>query len=221
MLQLKDLPPIGSGVDRIVYPHPQQAGLCIKIAKYGTARDIEVKDFRDRLFLITRLGSRDQLDYNFTDVRYAEKLERRNGPDIFNHLPRCYGFVETDLGQGVVWEHITNFDGSPCLSLKDCKQSPGQLGESENDMLWAALLEFFSWQTRNAIMLREMAYSNTLVKQVAPGSIRLYHIDAIGCVDLIPIAAYSQTFARLRVMSKVSRFKNKMVKWLGPPNTTE
>lgn len=217
MLLLKELTPIGSGVDRVVYPHPDNPGLCIKIPKYRTGKDLEVQEFRDKVFCLTRLGNKDYLDYNFTDELYARELEKRNSPEVFNHLPRCYSFADTDLGRGVVWEYIVDYDGSPCLSLKDCESNPGQLGSNEKELLWGALDEFFAWQLKHAIMLREMAFSNTLVKQNAPQSIQLYHIDAIGCVDLVPLAVYSREFARLRVRSKVHRFRKKMIEWLGPP----
>lgn len=218
MLLLKELTPLGSGVDRVVYPHPDNPGLCIKVPKYKTGKDLVVEEFRDKIFCLTRLGKKDYLDYNFTDELFARELEQRNNPEVFNHLPRCYGYAETDLGRGVVWDYIVDFDGSPCLSLKDIEANPEHhLGSNAKKLLWAALDDFFTWQYEHAIMLREMAFSNTLVKQNAPQSIRLYHIDAIGCVDLIPLAAYSKEFARLRIRSKVHRFRKKMVAWLGPP----
>jgi hypothetical protein len=97
----------------------------------------------------------------------------------------------------------------------DCKSNPYLLGINQKELLWHGLKEFFTWQIEHAVMLREMAFSNTLVRQSAPQSIRLYHIDTIGCVDLIPLASCSREFARLRVRSKVHCFRKKIVAWLG------
>jgi hypothetical protein len=44
--------------------------------------------------------------------------------------------------------------------------------------------------------------------------IRLYHIDAIGCVDIIPLALHADWFADLRIRSKIHSFKKKKLAWL-------
>lgn len=215
-LVISDLSPIGQGQDRTVYPHPDDPALCIKIANRAVA-DLEVAGIRDRLFLLMRGGRKEFLDYNFTDVQYARGLERRGEEQLFRHLPRCYGFVETDLGAGVVWERIVDHDGSPCISLRQYKLADRPLTPAEIRLLWNALQEFFSWQIRHAVLLREMAYSNLLVRRLAADQVRIYHIDAIGCADLIPLADHFTWFAKLRVRSKVRRFYKRMVGWLGPP----
>lgn len=217
MLQLKDQTPLGAGADRTVYSHPENPKLCIKIPKYATGKDLKLTEIRDKIFCLSRFGDKRGLDYNFTDVVYANKLQKRNQKELFNHLPRCYGQVETDLGPGVIWEYIVNYDTTPCLSLLNYKTEPERLGNNEKELLWDALNTFFSWQVEHAVMLREMAFSNTLVRKTDSHSIRLYHIDAIGCVDLFPLADYSKSFARLRVRSKVYRFRKRIITWLGSP----
>ncbi len=214
---LKNQTPLGAGVDRTVYRHPENPELCIKIPRYATGKDLKVTEIRDKIFCLSRFGDKRGLDFNYTDVRYADMLQKRNRTELFNHLPRCYGQVETDLGTGVIWEYIANYDNTPCLSLLNYKNEPERIGNNEKEMLWDALDIFFSWQVKHAVMLREMAFSNTLIRKINSDSIRLYHIDAIGCVDLLPLADYSKSFARLRVRSKVYRFRKRIIPWLGAP----
>lgn len=219
MITLSNIPPLGSGEDRVVYPYPGKPDLCIKIPQ-RSLQSLDIKGVRDTIFYLTRNCRKEYLDYNFVDVKYAERLERRNERSMFQHIPRCYGFVETDLGTGVAWQRIQDFDGSPCTTLKDIKHRGHPLTAEETCKLWMALQEFFSWQLKRGIMLREMAYTNILICRLTENQIRLYHIDAIGCADLIPLAFYVHWFARLRVFSKVSRFRKRMVEWLGPPPPT-
>ena len=220
MLQISNTEPIGVGDDRAVYRHPGESRQCIKIAKCNFNKDFRIQGVRDRLFYLSRLGRMEYFDYNFNDVLYAEALAARSSDEVFRHLPRCFGWVDTDLGKGVAWELLTDFDGSLCATLKDCSFNPGLLGhgdeEEERQILKQALNEFFAWQIHHAIMLREMAYINTHVCRLDPDTIRLYHIDAIGCVDLFPLASHARWFSRLRVRSKVHQFRKKMETWLGP-----
>lgn len=216
VIKLSDIAPLGSGEDRVVYPHPENADFCIKIPRISL-QDRKVKGFRDTLFYLSRFCRKESLDYNHVDVEYADKLARQKEENMFQHIPRCYGTIETDLGTGVVWQRIRDFDEQPCATLKDFKHRLQPLTREEIQLLWSALQEFFSWQLKNGIMLREMAYTNIVVCRLSPDKVRLYHIDAIGCADLIPLAAYARWFARLRVLSKVSRFRKRMVQWLGQP----
>jgi len=217
MLQLDDSQIIGSGVDRIVYGHPENADLCIKIPRCNFNNDFEIKGTRDKLYYLLRGFRKEYFDYNYTDVLYAQMLQKKEKDNlIFKHLPFCEGFVETNHGKGVLWQRIRNFDGTDSITLRDCYFTPGLLGTDEKQLLWNALNDFFLWQIDNAVMLREMAFANTLVCRLEKEKIRLYHVDAIGCVDLFPLADYAEWFARLRIRSKVHRFRKQILKWLGP-----
>jgi hypothetical protein len=211
MILLKSQKPFASGEDRIVYQDPENLERCIKIPKQLFGETFNVRSIRDRLYLWTRGGNKEYFNYNYIDVCYIDWLKKTNNKRLFDHIPKCYGFVDTDLGLGVSWELIRNPDGSTCLSLRDCLEKPKILGKKENAMLRDGISDFFAWQLKHKIMLREMAFINTLIKWNKAGDrIRLYHIDAIGCVDLIPLAMYSDWFCRLRVKSKIYQFKKKL-----------
>lgn len=217
-IQLSENLFLGKGADRSVYCHPDFSDRCIKLANHPITDDFTPEGFRDSLFLFLRRGNRQLFDYNYVDVRYAANLEKRGNPELFNHIPRCYGEVDTNLGRGVVWEKIVNYDGSPSKSLKEIEVMPEYLTDEGKVRLWNSLNEFFGWQVKHAIMLREQAWINSLVKQVDKDTIRIYHIDAIGCVDLFPLADYFQFVARLRARSKAASFKKRVRKHFGPPS---
>ena len=217
MIILKQLAPIGAGDDRVVYRHPTIQDRCIKIPRVDFQNDFRPVGFNETLYWLSRLGQTKYFDFNYVDMEYASSLKTRNSAATFSNIPFCHGSVETDLGTGVVWDYISNHDGSPCRSLKDYSDNPDLLGEKEKRLLWQGLEEFFSWQREQIILLREIAYTNTLVREQRDGSYKLYHIDAIGCADFIPLAKYSKFVAKLRIKSKVGRFRKRMIAWLGAP----
>lgn len=217
MISLKGLPPIGAGEDRVVFQDPTDNTKCIKISRIDFGKEFRPNGFNEILYWICRGGQNKYFDFNYVDVMSAEILLKNESADTFKHLPRCYGYVETDLGPGVSWDMISNPDGTPCRSLRDYKVNPALINDMEKKRLWLALEEFFSWQQNNLIMLRELAFINTLVQEEGEGKLKLYHIDAIGCADLIPLAKYSTLVRRLRIMNKVYRFRRRMEAWLGKP----
>lgn len=217
MIILKEVNPIGSGDDRVVYRHPTIEDRCIKIPRVDFQNDFKPAGFNETLYLLSRLGQSKYFDFNYVDMEYAETLKKRNAIVTFTHIPFCHGYVETDLGTGVVWDYISNHDGSPCRSLKDYSDDTDLLGKAEKRLLWQGLEKFFSWQLEQIILLREIAYTNTLIREQQDGSFKLYHIDAIGCADFIPLAKYSKFVAKLRIKSKVGRFRKRMIAWLGAP----
>jgi hypothetical protein len=217
MIILKNSTPVGAGDDRLVYPDPTNPAKCIKISRINFERDFKPTGFNEKLYWLSRAGQPRYFDFNYVDVVTAETLKKRNSQESFTHIPYCYGYVETDLGTGVSWEYITNHDNTSSASLKDYSDNPGMLTDEVKRLLWRGLDDFFTWQLEQVIMLREIAYTNTLVRTQEDGTYKLYHIDAIGCADLIPLAKYSKLVAKLRIMSKVGRFRKRMVRWLGPP----
>lgn len=217
MIHLKGQTPFGEGMDRVVYLDPSNHERCVKISKINFKRDFKPVGFNEIVYWLSRAGQTKYFDFNYVDVKYAESLVGRKSPDSFTHIPFCYGYVKTDLGVGVAWDYITNDDGSSCKSLKDYGDNPKILGDKEKQKIWQGLESFFNWQIQHNIMLREIAFSNTLVREERDGSFKLYHIDAIGCADLIPLAKYSEFIARLRIKSKVHRFRKRMRAWLGSP----
>ena len=217
MISLKQQIPISGGDDRLVFRDPTDHGRCIKIARIDYHTDFKPDGFNQTLFWLSRAGKTKYFDFNFVDAEYANYLMKRSSANTFKHIPSFYGWVETDLGHGVAWEYICNHDGSGCKSLKTFSDNPHLLGPKEVELLWSGLDSFFSWQLQECVLLREIAYTNTLVKEKKDGSFHLYHIDAIGCADLIPLARYNKFIAKLRIKSKVGRFRKRMVRWLGQP----
>jgi hypothetical protein len=84
---------IGKGNERLCFIHPDDRSRIIKVNyKKNKSRD------------------QNKLEFN-----YFKSLKKRN-IDL-GHIPNVYGKVQTDLGEGLVYDHIKNFDGSVSVTL--------------------------------------------------------------------------------------------------------
>ncbi len=81
MIYLSDDIKLGRGTTRTCYLHPENEDLCIKV-----------------------MHSHSKLKINFLEYKFYKKLARKRVS--LQHLPKCYGFVETNLGKGLVYERI-------------------------------------------------------------------------------------------------------------------
>lgn len=86
-IEINDSDIIGSGVTRHCYRHPLEKGLCIKIMKPDTDED----------------------DINEREYRYYQLLYSRKAS--FEHIPHCYGYVDTNKGKGLVFDLIGENNG--------------------------------------------------------------------------------------------------------------
>ena len=154
MILCKSHKPIASGEDRIVYQDPENPNRCIKIPKQAFDETFHVRGIRDKLYLWTRGGNKNYFNYNYIDVCYIDWLKKRKTKNLFDHIPKCYGFVDTDLGPGVAWELIRNPDSSSCLSLRDWTEKTGIVGEHENVLFKHGIAELFGWQLKHIKRLR-------------------------------------------------------------------
>ncbi len=81
MIYLNSKLKLGRGTTRTCYLHPEQEELCIKIMHHHS-----------------------KLKINDLEYKFYKKLEQKQ--ISHKHLPKCYGFVETNLGKGLVYERV-------------------------------------------------------------------------------------------------------------------
>ena len=209
MLQLSAHQPFASGEERDVYLHPEDDGKCIKISNVTPPEDFKPENLRDWLFWVTRGRNTGYFDINYTDDLFCQQLSQRTDPEVFKHIPKCYGLIDTDLGKGLVCELIQNEDGTPCITMKQYIQKHGAISDGK---VIRAIDGFLSWLVEKNIFLREMGGTNTFFQYSKNGEVKLYHIDAVGCLDLIPLANYWDWFSRLRIKIKINHLRRRKIK---------
>ena len=208
MLKLSVLQPFASGEERDVYRHPEDDRKCIKISNVRPPVDFRPETLRDWLFWVTRGRNTGYFDINYTDALFYRQLDQRNDPEVFQHLPKCYGLVDTDLGKGLVCELIRNEDGTPCITMKQYILEHGAISDPK---VIRAIDAFLNWLVSKNIFLREMGGTNTFFRYAKDSGVKLYHIDAVGCLDLIPLTNYWDWFSRLRIKIKINHLRRRKI----------
>lgn len=145
---------IGLGSKRECHVHPEDAGLCIKVARFP--------------------GRPDGQQQNLVEWYYSLALRKRRVP--LDHMAKCYGWVRTNLGVGLEVELIRDADASPALMLRDAV-SRGLVDPVQADTM---LREVKRWALDHAVVVADLRSTNLMVRQQGDAARRLVFVDGIG-----------------------------------------
>jgi len=129
---------IGTGHERVCYLHPLDATRVIKVLRQGRP-------------------SRGQ---NRIDHYYLASLEARGVPAT--HVPRQYGIIPTNLGDGLVLDCIRDHDGSVARTLSD-HLIAGSVSRMEAD---AMLAELYQHLLLHGVVMVDIGLGNLACRRV-------------------------------------------------------
>ena len=153
MLHLEDSLVIGKGAHRVCYRHPLDQNKCIKIAK-------DADDATQAL-----------------ESKYYEKLLAAHID--WKHLSQYYGVVETNLGNGYVYQLIKDFDGTISTSLAEYLGGNVDKNISSDAML-GSLRELKHYLLDNKIIVRNLRPYNVMFQRISQTKGIAVIIDNIG-----------------------------------------
>lgn len=175
---------IGKGYHRECYVHPEDENLCIKVVVHGDSRE----------------GEREQ--------KYYEQLQKRTDVQ-WDVLPKFYGIVETDKGQGAVFNIIRDYTGEVSKTLEYYMDNPEEF-ESIYEGVRDAFKTFKKQLYKQVILTMNINAYNVLYQKINEKEGQLVIVDNIGISDFFPICHYSTFFARKKIMRKWNRFEEKL-----------
>lgn len=117
---------LGEGNERACYLHPEIQGKCIKVNKP---------------FFI---GKPEQ---SLIEYDYYQSLKNRGVE--FEFIPQCYGFVETNMGEGLVFERIETVKGRS-LNLRQALNE----GFFDKDSAASMAMDLYRYLVVNGIAVR-------------------------------------------------------------------
>jgi len=143
---------IGSGKERHCYAHPTNPLLCIKITQKGV------------------IGRRQ----NLLDWTYYLYLKNRgiNSPSV----PKCYGWVSTDQGPGLLVERICRADSSPAPTLLQAINT----GEISRELALKLVEASFLEMIQKNIVVVDYHPDHMLVSEDAKGQRHIVVVDGLG-----------------------------------------
>lgn len=206
MIELKNEQPFAKGGNRLCFIHPNDPSLCIKVRR----PDFTLKDLRRKKGFPRNLRPLFMFDDNREEYQVIQQLKRTVGDQVFEHVYRCYGFVETDLGAGLVTELLCDTDGLISVSLKQYIWEQGWNNETQQ-----AVQQLVDFWLKHLIPSRELLPHNIVVQCDAPDNIRrLVVIDGLGDPTIVPYRCWPQSIKKNKVIARVKRFYGRVNKYL-------
>ena len=191
MLTLESSSLIGRGLRRECYFHPEDGNKCIKVVVAGDHEE------------------------TVREQSYYRLLEKRN--ISWQMLARFYGNVETNRGEGAVFELIRDYN-------KEVSKTLGQYFSANNKTdldyqdLSRTLPLLKQYLLKWKIVTMALKPQNIVYKKINESEGILVVIDNIGNSDFIPICNYVNWMAAQKIRRKWQRFEDSIEKdYLKPP----
>jgi hypothetical protein len=180
MLQIHPGTLIGKGLHRECFEHPDNPNWCVKIVVAGNSNE------------------------NHREAAYYEQLARRG--ISWEMLTRCHGLVETNMGQGAVFDLVRDYTGEVSGTLARYLTSD-ELTSSHRAVLVGALIALKAYLIENRVITMTLKTKNIVFQRSVEGLDKLVIVDNVGNSDFIPAANYSAFLARLKIQRKWHRFE--------------
>ena len=182
MIVLSASKPFGAGGNRFCYVDPTDAMRCIKVRR----PDFSIEDRRRKKGFPKNLKPLSSFDDNLDEFNVMKNFQRHYDDEIFAHISRCYGFVDTDMGKGLCSELIRDSGGEVSVSLMQ------YLWEGEYDEgCRSAVDELCEHWLKFRVPSRDLILHNVVVQRelCGDGSLkikRLVVIDGVGNAGPVP-----------------------------------
>lgn len=175
VLVLTDNDLIGAGAHKVAFIHPQDKNLCVKIAK--NVHDVDLK----------------------RELAYRSIMAKQHKTTTL--MPAYHGTIDTNKGIGHVFERIFDCDSQTSLTLDVyIRHIAETLSPQEAQTHLKSLLASFKARWfEEKIVTSNIELVNFMVQRKAPDDVSIRIVDNIGTPVLIPLAYYSEFFAKKRV----------------------
>ncbi|EUC70043.1 hypothetical protein Y017_11535 [Alcanivorax sp. 97CO-5] len=194
--------PFARGGNRLCFVDPGNRERCIKVRR----PDFTLADRRRKKGFPKTLLPLSHFDDNREEHRVMSMLQRRNGDVLHQHVSRCYGTVQTDMGAGLVSELIRDGDGAVSQTLKKVIWDEGMSRASQQAV--NTLADF--WM-RYCIPSRDLLLHNIVVQRGGDGEIlRLVVIDGLGSAGLVPLQRLPALLQRKKTRKKVANLHHRI-----------
>ncbi len=189
-IKLAEQQPFAIGGRRLCYVHPFEPDKCIKVLRTDDRRTVRLQSKKKSVLF----GFRREYDNNAHEKQILDRLMHCIGPDMAHHLPRCHGYVETDLGAGLVLDLVRDHDGPISRSLRELISSGFAL-----EQFRPAFQELEDFFLKHVILTRAVLDHNIAAQHRSDGSWRMVVIDGLGDPAFLPLARWIQAIGRAKM----------------------
>lgn len=199
--------PFARGGNRLCFVHPDDPNRCIKVQR----PDFTLEERRRRKGFPKNLKPLTSFDDNLQEFGEMQSLDRLYREPLYQHVSRCFGFVDTDMGPGLVSELIRDDCGNISHTLKEYIWEHGH-----DDNCRQAVTSFAEHWLQLAVPSRDLLLHNLVAQRAADGTIkRLVIIDGIGNPSWIPIWMWPRIFRVQKARRKLLNLQQRIQILLG------
>ncbi|MCT7505803.1 PhoP regulatory network YrbL family protein [Aliarcobacter cryaerophilus] len=167
MVELKKELLLGDGGERLVFIHPDDNNKVIKVLQPG----IKMHNFQNEL-----------------EFKYYDFLTKKNRD--FSNITKCFGYIDTNLGKGLVFERVLDFDGQDSKFLRNCLNDNIFSEAQEKEILEDLKTYLF----KNEILFIDCSSHNVFCKKISEDKYTLIIYDGLGARrDGIKLSLYMKS----------------------------
>jgi hypothetical protein len=182
--------------------HPDFPDRVIKVRR----PDFSLEKRRQRKGFPKNLRPLSSFDDNLQEYREISALHRLYGEPLYQHVSRCYGFIATDMGRGLVSELIRDASGKISHTLKQYIWDQGF-----DDNAQRAIAEFATHWEALAAPSRDLLLHNLVAQRDESGTItRLVIIDGIGNPSWIPLWLWPRAVRVSKARRKLANLRERI-----------
>jgi hypothetical protein len=183
-LILKNSLLIGSGTSRKCYIHPDNPDLCIKVS--------HKKAFQ-------RSAKR--------EINYFRRLKKRG--ISFEMIAQYISPVQTDRGEGEIFELVRDFDGEISKSVRYYLKLND---ENLNRTIIQLFEDLRQYLKKEYILFSDLDLRNILLKRVNEAEFKLIIIDGLGDNNQVPFLEFFPKLGEKRSIKKWEKFRMRWIK---------
>lgn len=201
MINLNDQLPFAKGGNRMCFIHPNHPEICLKVVHPGLLEKIK----KEKPWY-KKLRSVDSFDDNLREQEaYKQKALQNTDPNIWLHLAKWYGMIETTIGVASQTELIKNED-EIAETLENYLFREGLTEEIKE-----SIDEFHSWLREYLVLTKNLIPHNLVLKnQNNKKTIKI--IDGLGSQAFFPLPKYSTIFAKKYINRRIELMWSR-IKW--------
>ena len=145
---------IARGGERDCYLHPLDYKKVIKI----------VHGYSDIL-------NRNQNDLDYKYFKFLEKLKIP-----YSHIIRCYGYIDTNLGKGLIFDKVFDYNGNISMSFLDAMMQNKFTQEAE----YKLINDLKNYLFKNNVIFVDIGLYNILACEYQEDKYKLIIVDGLG-----------------------------------------
>ena len=193
MIDLSGSTPFAEGGNRKCFIHPTQSDRCLKVVHPGLLEKI----IKNKPWY-KKFRSKDSFDDNLREQEaYKQKALLANNSEVWKHIAKWYGMVETSIGPASETELVLDKNQNIAITLEKYLFTFGMTDEIKK-----ALDDFESW-LRSSLVLTKNIIPHNIVVGYEDNLIVLKIIDGLGSSSFVPLPEISDFFARRYIERRI------------------